>query len=241
LEGRIVRAIIALPLLLVAARTVVFYDVSGVFFGVALGLVGLGWFLLLRLSGQWAQAQRGSDFCAATLAACGWVPMAFEVHEHSGGQVTPVWFVPMALVLALFSLMRTEARQALRRTAVFVGLGAVALTLPVDFTLATTFAAVGVGVLSLSVGIWERQRALCVIGGLTALVGLIGAVVLSIEVTNMLNWTVLSGFGIALIFGAALLERKRAWLVSRAVRMQDGFRAWANEGAVHGEGELTQS
>ncbi|HTM46897.1 MAG TPA: hypothetical protein VL137_18200 [Polyangiaceae bacterium] len=219
-EGRIVRAIIISPILIGLGRTLIFYGSSGVFLGAALMVIGLSCFLL----GNVQEREEGlvlpvfSALTATVGAAC---VIADLAHTLELGQVTPIWFVPALAVMIGFSSAKIAARAALHQIAAWLAVWLVLITVPFQFTPGNLFVALGLGVLVLSYGTWERLRLLAVNGTALAVIGLVGIVSKSIHFGSVATWIVLSGFGFTFILSAVLVERYRTQLVRYATRFRD--------------------
>lgn len=226
LEGRLVRALIASPIVLGVARTVIYYGSSGVFLGGALMVAGLATFLL-------SDAVKDEDehdpsttvpVLSAVLSAVGCCAVIADLGATLHlGHVTAMWFVPSTVVLVGYSFATQVARTPLRHIAAWWALTLAVITLPFHFVLGNLMLALLIGVGALCFATWERNKSLAVVGSSLALLSLIGSVYCSIDLGGISSWVTLSGFGLVFILGAVIVERHRVQLVHSAVRLRDHF------------------
>jgi hypothetical protein len=65
------------------------------------------------------------------------------------------------------------------------------------------------------------------LGVLTGAVGLVSVAVLTIRIEALTHWGSLTALGVALIFGAALLDRNRQRLVRRLSALRGRMQSWS--------------
>lgn len=223
LEGRLVRALIASPIVLGVARTVIYYGSSGVFLGGALMVAGLATFLLSDVDDE-EDASTTVPVLSAVLSAVGCCAVIADLGATLHlGRVTAMWFVPSTGVLVGYSFATQVARTPLRHIAAWWALTLAVITLPFNFVLGNLMLALLIGVAALSFGTWERNKTLAAVGSSLALLSLIGSVYRSIDLGGVSSWATLSGFGLVFILGAVVVERYRVQLVHSAVRLRDHF------------------
>jgi hypothetical protein len=226
-EGRFARLVLALPLLVLAGRSVWLYAPGEVFF-TTLALLG---YLAVRQTALGLDAARrgGLELLALLLAlATAWMTLVTLVELNV---LPPVLRIPMvgAVFAALLWDLGTVAvqRSAGYRAAAAFGVAAsVGANLAAFTGMGTAFTALASGLLVLAYGYAARGRAVFVLGLLTALGGLAVIGERAVAAFTLGGWTGLVALGVLTLIAGSVLERHGPALRSAASR-------WTRHFAVH--------
>ena len=216
LESRLAVTSLAAPAAVIAARQVLFYDVSSVFWGTIFAAMALGLFLLGR-QGKEAMVER---LCVVpTLLAIG----AFlePIYDRAQASLSSAWlFYGLASAVALlgFAWQSESSKTFFMRTSVVLNAVIATTALLVDPRPWAALEAMAIGLGLLSYGLVANRRGALYSGVGLASFGFIIEVVHAIEVFQPSGWLALAGFGLTLVGLTAWLERRtRAVKVSHAV------------------------
>lgn len=216
LESRLAVTSLAAPAAVIAARQVLFYDVSSVFWGTIFAAMALGLFLLGR-QGKEAMVER---LCVVpTLLAIG----AFlePIYDRAQASLSSAWlFYGLASAVALlgFAWQSESSKAFFMRTSVVLNAVIATTALLVDPRPWAALEAMAIGLGLLSYGLVTNRRGALYSGVGLASFGFIIEVVHAIEVFQPSGWLALAGFGLTLVGLTAWLERRtRAVKVSHAV------------------------
>jgi hypothetical protein len=210
LEGRLARAVLFAPPLIMLGRVLHLYQGGAAFVG-SLLLIGAAmlWCFLPRVH----EFRRNlGAWIAAGLASTGWVLCWTELTVPLDSAALRVLLLglPLALGSLLGALRATSSRPAL------VGLGLVQALLSTVIACAVdlgSISALACILLGVAVAVWGasvRAMVRTVAGACVALFGLAVQVWLAVNHDNLLRWISLSVVGVLLIVGSAYVERNRA-------------------------------
>ena len=216
-EARLAVASLATPALVVAARQVLFYDVSNVFWGTIFAAGALALFVLGKRSKD-ATFERLS-VVPALLSSGAFVELLGDsVNLSSLSSYWLLYGLVSAFVLLAFAWHSSTCKTFFVRTAVILNATTATTTLLVDPRPWAALQAIAVGLGLLSYGLVTNRRRALYSGIAVAAFGFIIEVVHAIEVFQPSGWLALAGFGFALVGLTAWLERRaRAAKVSHAV------------------------
>lgn len=228
-EGVLLRLVLATPPALLAARSVLHYELT--------------WFLPAVLC--------AASMCAATaLATEARVPRAWrrvsEAVALLAGVATcvsvalgvdQIWplresalllalGLPFATGLATLASLVPDRRSLYGNSAGWVALGTVSLDLALFSGESSTLIALIVGVLALADGFLRHRTLLCAAGGATAALALCIQVLRAAAHYSWSAWGALALIGIVVIVAAALLDRHHAALRRGASALRTRFAAW---------------
>jgi len=218
LESRLAVASLVTPAMIVAARQLLFYDVSSAFWGTILGAVALALFLLGKKNRDATVEQVAVVPTLLSVGAFvdtslrGWEPELFSSIWLMYGLVSTV-------PLLAFAWTNSRSKGFFIRTAVILNAATAATILLIDPRPWAALQAIAVGLGVLSYGFVTGRRAALYSGIALAGFGFIIEVVHAVEVFQPSGWLALAGFGSALVGLTAWLERR-----ARAAR-QDGSAA----------------
>lgn len=218
-EGKLLRALIWLPCALVLGRSAVFYGLSAFLYAPFLAALGIVVFLAARRASR-PGLHALLESVGAFLTAAAWLPLALEakVRWFPLEPFHPQVALGVSVGLLLMSRWARPARGLLRALGCALGLAVCAVSVVFDPGLVSGLVTF---VFALSVccyGMLTSARPLEVVALLVALSGLLSAVARAVGLDSLFNWGSLSALGLLLVFAAALLERRRPWLVARLYR-----------------------
>lgn len=215
LEARLAVSSLAAPAVVIAARQVLFYDVSSIFWGTLFTAGALALFVLGR-QGRDATVERLS--VVPTLLAIGAFVEAFSDRVHL--PLSSYWLLyglVSAVALLVFAAHSSACKTFFVRTAVILNATTATTTLLVDPRPWAALQAMAIGLGLLSYGLVTGRGRALYSGIALAAFGFIIEVVHAIEVFQPSGWLALAAFGFALVGLTAWLERRaRAAKVSHA-------------------------
>lgn len=227
-EGRVARALLAVPLAILVGRTLWLYEPTQAFTGAVWLAASVIAFLKTPLLSDSPEKLSGAQTFAGLTAAYGasLLSSAFVESAHLDGIARiPAYGLPIACVWLALSYFAI-APAALRRSAALALASTAVLTLAdVPGTAATLFCIL-VGLGTLAHGMHLRQLSVAASGALALSVGVIYELQRIIDVELLTHWMTLSALGLALVVGAAYVERHaRAWRL-RATRLRTELGEW---------------
>lgn len=218
-EARILRAILWVPSVIIVLRSGIFYGMNAFLyapFAIALGAFA---FSSARRAPT-PRTQRGLELSGALVAASAWLPIGLELRSR-WFPLAPLHFeaaLPLCALLVVFSHWAGPGKPLLRHTAAAVALVSCALGLLVHPSLSTGLCTFLAAVIVSCYGMLLSSRALEASGMLLGASGLVCAVTTAFGLGGFLNWGGLSALGALLVVAAAVLERRRGWVVARLLR-----------------------
>lgn len=227
-EGRLSRALLAVPLAILVGRTLWLYEPTQAFTGAVWLAASVIAFLKTPLLSDSPEKLSGAQTLAGLTSAWGasLLSAAFVDSAHLDGMLRiPAYGAPIAcawLALSYFAI----APAALRRSAALALASTATLTLAdVPGTASTVFCILA-GLGTLAYGVHLRQLSVAASGALALSVGVIYELQRIIDVEMLTHWMTLSALGLALVVGAAYVERHaRAWRL-RATRLRTELGEW---------------
>lgn len=232
-EGVFVRALMALPVIVLGARTLVWYQPTELFVGMLLVAGGLAPFCItarLRLPAALAHTVQTASACAAVY---GWTLVAGEmlrVARVADELELLVTALPAAALLAFLATRAVGTGTLYRVTAVAIAVGAAMLNSVLyweaEHLTVAGFACLLVGVVTATVGVYRERRTAALAGLLATLLGLAQAMSAAVALADLGNWVSLAAMGIALIFVAAACERHARRLAAFAGAWRARIRTW---------------
>jgi len=216
LEARLAVSSLVAPAAVIAARQVLFYDVSNLFWGTIFAAGGIA---LFGFGKQIRDATVERVSVVPTLIAV--AALVEPIGDWGRFNASSYWLLyglVSAVVLLAFAWLSAQCKTFFVRTAVILNAVTATLTLLIDPRPWAALQAIAVGLGLLSYG-WVTNRRPSLYAGIgLAGFGFIIEVVHAIEVFQPSGWLALSGFGFALVGLVAWLEhRAKAAKVSRAV------------------------
>jgi hypothetical protein len=227
LEGRLARAVLFAPPLIMLGRVFHLYHPGAAFVGGVLMIAAAALWLYLPRTQNVGKRDLGA-WLSAGLGVSGWGLCCTELshHLHSPALSVLVVGLPAAALVGLASLRAVHTKATLLGLAVILGLltTLIAGVVGLDTLSALVCIVVGVGI-----AVWGASvRALLrtVAGSCVALFGLGVQVWLAVHHDNLLRWLSLSVVGVLLIVGSAYVERNRArigrfWNETKARRLEE--------------------
>ena len=215
LESRLAVSSLLTPTIVVAARQVLFYDVSTMFWGTILGAAAIALFVLGKKSRD-ATVERIAVI--PTLLSLG----AFiDPFSRAFALLSTHWLLyglVSAIALLAFAWASSRSRAFFVWAAMIVNAITATTTLLVDPRPWAALQAIALGLGLLSYGFMAGRRGSFYFGIALAAVGFILEVVHAIDVFEPSGWLALAGFGLAIVALTGWLEhRARAVKVSHSV------------------------
>ena len=205
-EGMIAVAFLWFPPILLAARQVLFYDVSWAFCGSVFGLMALSLFALgERLASR--LVTRLSTIPALLCVVALWFGLDLD-HRLSASAGLLVFGLLAAVPLLAFAWRSPDSRRFFATTAVGVNAWIVLLVLATDPGPLAALEAMALGLGILSVGMMRGTRAVACGGALVAGWGFVVEVGHAITAFQASGWLALAVFGVALVVFTAWLEQR---------------------------------
>jgi len=211
LEGKLARAVVFVPPLVMLGRVFHLYEVRAPFWGGLFLLGAAGLWQLLPRSTKREQRDFGA-LLAGGIALFGWGLCWSDLvpYLHSASSGVLALGLPCAVLLVVASLRAAGMREPLLAGGTLLGLGSALGAGLLDLDSLSALFCVLAGVSVAVFGAAVRARVRTVAGSLVALFGLVSAVWLAVRVDDMLRWASLTVLGVLLIVGSAYVERHRA-------------------------------
>jgi hypothetical protein len=232
-EGRFVRALMAVPVVLAAGRTALWYDPGVFFLGMGTMSAGLGLYWLSAQVFEDEGRVQGFQSLFGLTALLGLLLVAAETVTAwtISAQAAPLVFaLPAAGLLLGMSVTCAGPGTAYRTLATLVAVGTSLANALVHWDVGAMsgpgLACLLVGLVSLGGGIYFHKRMPTLLGAGGALVGFSQVLVAAIAFEQLAHWGALAGIGVALIFVAAVFERHAATLVAMARTMHAEQASW---------------
>jgi len=206
LESRLAVASLVAPATVIAARQLLFYDVSSAFWGAVLGTCALALFTL----GKKSENATIEQFAVVPtlLSVAAFVDATGPWPTLSDSSVWLAYGLISAIPLLAFALTSSHSKELFLRAAVALNAIIAMTTLLVDPRPWAALQAIALGLGVSSYGFVKGQRGPLYSGIALAGFGFIIEVVHAIEVFQPSGWLALAGFGSALVGLTAWLERR---------------------------------
>lgn len=234
-QGRFARAMLAVPLIVIVGRTLLYYPITGPFLGVLILTLGLAAFAVSsHLDGGFEQRRFGVGRWSGVFAMIlGWmITVGRGPLEHVLGQGLepldlPLLFIPAAVIVLGASELTSGGKLGLRRLGAALATLGVCLDVLSVNELLTSLVSLAVGIALVGYGARVRQKAVLALGSVSIGVGAVSAGWLTMNIEMLTHWGTLTAIGVALIFGAAALDRNRQDLQRRLFNFTTRMRAWS--------------
>lgn len=207
LESRLAVASLVAPATVIAARQLLFYDVSSAFWGTILGTGALALFMLGKKSGD-ATVERFA-VVPALLSVSAFVDASLRWWQAE--PFSSIWLMyglVSSIPLLVFAWTSSHSKGFFIRSAVILNATTATTTLLIDPRPWAALQAIALGLGVLSYGFVTGRRILLYSGIVVAGLGFVIEVVHAIEVFQPSGWLALAGFGSALVGLTAWLERR---------------------------------
>ncbi len=235
LEGRLARAMPFIAPLIVIGRVVYLYPVRLPFLGgLLLVAAAMVWLMLSRVRDR-VNRDLGA-LAVAALSGAGWLLcwIALTDKEYYSSLQALLLGVPLAVLFFMSSLRAELLRKALVSAAAVVGLGSTLVACMAGLSTISALICIVSGTLVAVCAAGTGSRVWTACGAIVALYGVGSEVWLAIHEDNLVRWVTLTVTGIALIVGAAYVERNRA----RVQRLWERWHAKRIEATLRAEQEV---
>ena len=212
LESRLAVSSLVTPALVIAARQVLFYEVTSAFWGTVLGIGALALFMLGKKISD-TSLERVA-FSPALMAVGAFLDAAHAVTRWSFSTTWLSYGIFATIPMLAFAWQSSRSRAFFVRSAVVLNVVIATTTLLVAPRPWAALQCLALGLALLSYGFIRDRRAALYSGILLAAFGFIVEVAHAVEVFQPSGWLALAGFGFALVALTAWLERR-----SRAAKL----------------------
>lgn len=233
-HGHFVRLMLAAPIFLMIGRTALYYEPTAPFVGVAIFGAGLISFAY-DVRADRGRALLGfafTHFLAIGVMCLGWTAFWWSfggrlIHGPGRGFAGPLLFLPWAVIVFAASSFTARGTLVYRRLAAALVAGGLCLNVLLFDEVGTSLLSLGGGLALALYGAKIQQKAVMGLGAMTGAVGLGVLGLLTVRLETLTHWGSLTALGVALIFGAALLDRNRQGLIRRLARLQGRMSGWS--------------
>jgi hypothetical protein len=228
LDGLMIHAMLASPLVLMGVRSALHYELSWLFGAVASGTLTTALLVLSR-------EERLRRMHRRLLEAAGWVASATTCIFGSGALLAaglpaaagiPAAAFPFAGILLAGSLLGASDGARLRRTAAAIALGAAGLNLALFPGVATACTCAALGIAALGYGFLVGQRTLLAAGVCATAFALLHHVRVALDLYAVSHWGSLALLGAGVIVAASLMERHHEELRARLQGLRTRLEEW---------------
>jgi len=232
-QGRFARAMLSVPLLIIISRTLLYYPITAGFLGVTLFSLGLASFVHdVRADRQPGLIRFAvPQFLAMGAMMLGHAIVAGELILRGvefGGFAAPLLVLPWAAIIFVGASFTRRGTLGYRRLAAVILTVGMCSNLLAYNELASGLLGLATGVALGLYGARIEQKAIVALGVLTALAGVVSVGLLTIRIEALTHWGSLTAVGIAMIFGAAALDRNRQRLLRRLTVLRVRMEGWNN-------------
>lgn len=208
LEGRLVRSLFIVPPVIIAARTVIFYETTGLFVGGILAALGLLVFLGSRKTG----AEEPLELIGGSMMGAGSLLALYDLQlTHLLGMGA---LLPAVLSMYIAGRKATAAGPLLTGLSSALAIALCAAGLFVGGRIFDASVAIVFGLMIAAVSTLEARWHLAVPGALLGLGGVLLGFELAIGFDHIESWGTLSALGIGFIVLAAVIERNRSKVIA---------------------------
>jgi hypothetical protein len=228
LDGWMIHAMLASPLVLMGIRSVLHYDLSWSFGAVTSGTVAMTLLLLSREGSlRWGQRRvLESGGLVAAAATCAFGSAALLTAGFPGAAGIPAAAFPFAGILLAWSLADASGGAARRRAAAAVALAAAGLNLALFPGLGTAWTCATLGIAALGYGFLVGQHALLACGIGATRFARLHHIRVALDLYAVSHWGSLACLGAAVIVAASLMERHHEALRARLTVWRSRLEEW---------------
>ncbi|MCG8592486.1 MAG: hypothetical protein MJE66_24615 [Proteobacteria bacterium] len=227
-EGRLVRGFFAVPILLVAARSVALYEPTSLLVAALWWAVAFVLFALVPTLFANPREKAISQAISTLPLAAGWAFVA-EAAFRAGlprEAFLPLLTLPFAGSLVALSAVAAGSGAGYRRAAAIAAIVGGTSNLVLFDGVFASFTCLVVAIGTLAYGYWVEQKAIFLAGVAGSLFGLLYHVRYAVELYAVSHWGSLAALGIAIILIASFFERNRNQLLGRAAALRHRVEAW---------------
>lgn len=216
-EGRLVRALLWVPIALVTSRTVIYYPTTDVFLGLLILAAGICATVFARGIPEKGAALAVTEWLGSLTVAAGTMVTLGGLGVFDDSSM--LWMLASSVAILVCSYVSRSAKDGLERVAALFAFGVCTLCMILEGGIVDGALSIVVGAIGLSSAILMGRL---VIGGASALVTLGGICTVferAVGFDSLANWGTLSALGLLVVVGAAYVERHKdevmAWMSAR--------------------------
>lgn len=230
-EGRLSRAVLWLPALILIGRGCYFYTPNQLLISAMLIAAAILCFLFLPQLTERKRWQSGLQICGAVLAGSAWLNMA-ELLDRSWS-ISSRWEILLALlpisgILYLLSNYALNGGQNYRRAAVIVAILGGSANLLLNGGLQAALICLIISISVLIYGYLVEQRIIFFSGTAGTLLGVGYQLKAAVAHFSLAGWSSLMVIGVLIIISASLLERNSGHLRDRLQQVRGNLKKWEN-------------
>ncbi len=231
-EGAACRLMMAAPLAVLLARSIILYPASGLILGAVCAGCAAVFFLLLPAHFESLGAKCFFQGLAVPAAALSWTSFAIEIQQQvpytlRDEVITPLVFLPMALIFAAMSFGAAGNGRSYRRLGAWVAILAVLFELFTVSGWASSFLCIVVAIATISSAFLMEDKTLFNLGTVGLLFGLGYHLRYAADLFTWSPWLSLAITGAATVIAASYLERNRKDVVDRMRLFRRELDSWA--------------
>lgn len=231
LEGRLSRAALWVPALLLISRSGYLYYSSDIFYASVFAATALVGFLFLPTITRQAHVQKilqGLSMVPAVLAWFHIASLLFKSFALDYAWALPLCCLPTAALLAFVSFHAVGNGAGYRRTAAVIALSGVVVNLYLFPGLGASFVCLLTAITILIYGFVVEQKVVFFSGIIGVAVGLGYHLKYALTFYSLFNWGSLALTGVAIIITASLIERHQGLIGEKIKSLRGQMQNWSN-------------
>jgi len=231
LEGRLSRAALWVPPLLLVGRSSYLYYASGLLHSSILAVVALIGFIFLPTLTRQVHVRKIMQGLSMFPAVLSWLALAdvlFRSVSIGAEWAIPLYVLPSAMLLIVVSLYAIGSGTGYRRSAALIALTGGVANLCLFPGLTASFVCLLTGVVILIYGFIVEQKILFFSGGAGLLVGLGYHLKYALSLYSLFNWGSLAVTGVTIIIVASLLERQQGQVRDNVQAFRNRLKTWSH-------------
>lgn len=209
-EGKYIRLMMTLPLVLIIGRTISLYNITLIFFGSILMGASISVFFLTPRFFRELSEQRLSQGVSAVVGSIGIYLMASGLDENwqlASYLFIPLWVLPCIVLLIIMSFICIGNGNGYRSTAAALAIFSLGYNLYVFGNVWSSILCLFASSTAAAYAAFVRNKTIMLIGGVGVVFGLGYHMYYAISSSTIVNWGSLTVIGGTLIIVASLFER----------------------------------
>lgn len=230
-EGNFTRAMLAAPIFVIIGRSLHLYlhDVTALFASMICAALA---FFLFVFAPRYVKERSSriafevSSIIPATLA---WLFLAYDIARHfrvGDDYLIPLYSLPLALILAVMSLLCSGDGQGYRKAAALVAIASTALQLICVGSTFSSFLMIVGSMVTLVYGYIDEDKTIFLTGVLGFIFGIAYHLRYAIELCTYSPWVSLGVVGVATVLASSYVEKNHRLIAERIVTFRRTIRRW---------------